>query len=89
MCIRDSYERFIRDRIKSDRNFEARFLHFLLDDQDYIEKEKSRVKPQTQKKYLELMSIAPKSKGGKQTKKNSTNLEQADEDFLRDIGVIG
>lgn len=81
------YQELIKDKLK-DKNFEARLMHFLLDDRDFIEKEKAKVKTETSKKYLELMNITPSNKGGVASKKPSGNLQSEDEDFLREIGLI-
>lgn len=82
------YQELLENKLQ-DKAFEARLLHFLLDDQDFINKEKSKVKTETQTKYLELMKITPGSKGSSQTSKpKSGNLEMGDEDFLRDLGLL-
>lgn len=81
------YQELIKDKLK-DKSFEARLMHFLIDEKDFIEKEKSKVKTETSKKYLELMNITPSNKGGTATKKNAGNLQTDDEDFLREIGLI-
>ena len=82
------YEQLLNDKLK-DKSFEARLLHFLLDEKDFIQKERSTVKTDTHKKVLELMKMTPSSKGAAtSSNKHSGNLETDDEDFLRDIGLI-
>lgn len=82
------YESLIQDKLK-DKGFEARLMHFLLDEKDFLEKVKAPVKQQSHKKILELMRIAPSGKGSAKTSNKQTgNLETADEDFLRDLGLM-
>lgn len=81
------YENLISEKIK-DKNFEARFMHFLLDENGFIDKEKSKVKTEASKRIMELVNIVPSSKGGKASPKPSTNLQNDDEEFLQSIGVI-
>ena len=80
------YQDLIEDKIK-DKAFEARLMHFLLDDKDFIEKEKSKVKMETSKTFMELVHTTPKSSSSTATKK-SGNLQTEDEDFFREIGLI-
>lgn len=80
------YQNLIEDRIK-DKSFEAKLMYFLLDDKDFIAKEKSKVKSETAKTFLELVNAAPKSQSG-QVSKGKGNLQTDDEDFLREIGLI-
>lgn len=80
------YEDLIKDKIK-DKAYEARLMYFLLDDEDFIKKEKSKVKLETSKKFMELVKSAPKSASGKATK-DTTNLQTEDEDFFREIGLF-
>ena len=83
-----SKEELLNDKLK-DKSFEARLMHFLLDENDFINKEKSKVKAETSKKFLELAHVTPSNKGGKATPRNTTgSLATDDEDFLRDIGLI-
>lgn len=80
------YEQLIQDKIK-DKAFEAKLMYFILNDEDYVENRKSRIKTDTQKKYLELVNITPTTTGGKQSK--STNNLQADEDeIFRELGLL-
>ena len=82
------YENLIKDRIK-DKSFEAKLMHFLLDEEDFVNKEKAKVKSEASKKYLELVNIIPSEKGSKTpSKKASGNLETNDEDLLKEIGII-
>lgn len=82
------YENLIKDRIK-DKSFEAKLMHFLLDEEDFVNKEKAKVKSEASKKYLELVNIIPSEKGSKTpNKKASGNLETNDEDLLKEIGII-
>lgn len=80
------YQDLIEDKIK-DKAFEARLMYFLLDDKDFIEKEKSKVKMETSKTFMELVHATPKSSSSTATKK-SGNLQTDDEDFFREIGII-
>ena len=61
---------------------------FLLDEVDFIEKEKSKVKIETSKNFMELVQSAPKSSGAKASKNSAGNLQTEDEDFFRAIGLI-
>lgn len=81
------YEQLIQDKIKSDKSFEAKLMYFILDDNDFIENRKSKVKTETQKRYLELVNITPKDGGGKVTKPTG-NLQTDEEDLLREIGLL-
>ena len=62
-------------------------MYFLLDEKDFIEKEKSKVKMETSKTFMELVHTTPKSSSSTATKK-SGNLQTEDEDFFREIGLI-
>jgi hypothetical protein len=79
------YEQLIQDKIK-DKAFEAKFMYFLLDDEDFIENRKSKVKTETQKRYLELVNITPTSGGGKQTKPKDTHSDE--DDLYRELGLL-
>lgn len=83
------YESLVKDKMSKDKEFEARLMHFILDEQDFIEKAKSKVKAQEQKKVLELLNLTPKSKTSVETKPKSGNLQTEDEDFLRELGLFG
>lgn len=80
------YEKLIQDRIK-DKAFEAKLMYFLLDENDFIAKEKAKVKTETAKTYLELVNSAPRGGAGQESKRKG-NLQTDDEDFLREIGLI-
>lgn len=80
------YEHLIKDKIK-DKTFEAKFLHFLMDEEDFINTAKSKVKNETSKKYLELVNVIPKEKGAKQTK-NPNNLQTDDDSLFEELGLI-
>lgn len=75
------YEKLISDKLK-DGNFASKFIHFLLDEEDFLKKEKSRTKVETQTKFMELVNVIPKEKGSKQSKEPSTNLSEIDEEFM-------
>ena len=75
--------------MSKDKEFEARLMHFIIDEQDFIEKAKSKVKAQEQKKVLELLNLTPRSKTSVETKLKSGNLQTEDEDFLRELGLFG
>lgn len=81
------YENHILDKIQNDKAFEARLLHFLLNEEDFISKANSKVKQATTKKYLELISATPKEGGGQATKPKSTNLQIDDEDLYAELGL--
>ena len=69
-----------------DPKFKAKLLHFLLDENDFINKVKTPVKKEEVKKTLEIIQILPKEKGGKITQKNHSNsISEADEEFLEAI----
>ena len=77
------YEKLLEDKLK-DSEFASKFVHFLLDEQDFLNREKSKVKAETTKKMMELVHIIPKEKGSKTTT-NPQNLSTADEEFLNEI----
>lgn len=81
------YQDLIEDKIK-DKAYEAKLMYFLLDEVDFIEKEKSKVKIETSKNFMELVQSAPKSQGAKASKNGAGNLQTEDEDFFRAIGLI-
>jgi hypothetical protein len=80
------YENMIKDKLK-DKSFEVKLLHFLLNEEDFLNTQKSKTKLETSKKFLELVNISPKEKGSKESK-NPGNLQTDDEDFLADLGLI-
>jgi hypothetical protein len=80
------YEQLIQDKIK-DKAFEAKLMYFLLDDEDFIENRKSKVKTETQKRYLELVNITPTTTGGKKTAP-SGNLQTDEDDLYRELGLL-
>lgn len=82
------YEKHILDKIQNDKTFEARLMHFLLNEDDFIAKANSKVKQDTSKKYLELISVTPKEGGAQATKPKSTNLQIDDEDLFAELGLI-
>lgn len=82
------YQDLIEDKIKNDKSYEARLMYFLLDDKDFIEKEKANIKTETQKTFLELVNSTPKGASAQESKKKGGNLQTEDEDFLREIGLI-
>ena len=77
------YEKLLEDKLK-DSEFASKFVHFLLDEQDFLNREKSKVKAETTKKMMELVHIIPKEKGSKTTT-TPQNLSTADEEFLNEI----
>lgn len=77
------YEKLLEDKLK-DGEFASKFVHFLLDEQDFLNREKAKVKSETTKKIMELVHIIPKEKGAKATV-NPQNLSTADEEFLNEI----
>lgn len=81
------YQDLIEDKIK-DKEFEAKLMYFLLDEKDFIEKEKSKVKMETSKTFLELVNVTPKSSSSTATTSKKGNLQTDDEDFFREIGLI-
>ena len=81
------YQDLIEDKIK-DKAYEAKLMYFLLDEVDVIEKEKSKVKIETSKNFMELVQSAPKRQGAKASKNGAGNLQTEDEDFFRAIGLI-
>lgn len=81
------YEQLIQEKIK-DKAFEAKLMYILLDMDDFIKKEKSTVKNEVSKQFLELVNITPTHGGGGKKTNPSGNLQTEDEDFLRDIGLL-
>lgn len=82
------YENHIVDKIKKDKSFEARLMHFLLNEEDFIGKVNSKVKTDTTKKYLELISATPKEGGSTATKQSPNNLQIDDEALFNELGLI-
>lgn len=82
------YEKHIVDKIKEDKSFEARLMHFLLNEEDFIGKANTKVKQDTTKKYLELISATPKEAGAQVTRPKSTNLQIDDEDLFAELGLL-
>lgn len=85
------FEELLAEKMQ-DKGFEARLMHFLLNEDDFVNRAKSTVKADTQKNIMQLMKISPGSKGSKASKPSSAssggNLATNDEDFLRDIGLL-
>ena len=80
------YENLIKDKMNN-KDFQAKFLHFILDEEDFITTQKSKVKTETSKKFLELMNVTPKDKGAKETK-NPNNLQTDDMDLFTELGLL-
>lgn len=78
------HDKFLADKLK-DEEFASKYYHFLLDTSDFINKEKSKVKAETQTKFMELAHVIPKDAGSKQTKERSVSLSEADENFLSEL----
>lgn len=78
------HEKFLNDKLK-DEEFASKYYHFLLDTDDFLNKEKSKVKAETQTKFMELTKIIPKDQGSKQSKERAVSLSEADENFLSEI----
>lgn len=79
------YLKLVKEK-SEDPKFKAKLLHFLLDENDFINKVKTPVKKEEVKKTLEIIQILPKEKGGKITQKNHSNsISEADEEFLEAI----
>lgn len=85
------FEELLAEKMQ-DKGFEARLMHFLLNEEDFINRAKSTVKADTQKNIMQLMKISNNGKGSKASKPSSANksgnLATKDEDFLRDIGLL-
>jgi uncharacterized protein (UPF0335 family) len=81
------YENHIAEKIKADKGFEARLMHFVLNEEDFIGKAGSKVKTDTSVKFLELINAAPKEAGSKVTPK-PTNLHIDDEDLFAELGLL-
>lgn len=82
------FEELIFDRME-DKGFQARLMHFLLNEEDFINKQKSKVKTETQKRVLEIARIAPGAKGGRNSEVKDlkpTNMTEMDKKFLIDLG---
>jgi hypothetical protein len=79
------YERLIKDKM-SDKAFEAKLLHFLLDEEDFIKTATSKVKVETSRNFLELVNVKPKENGSKQSS-NSGKTSDVDEEFLKELGL--
>ena len=80
------YENRIKEKLK-DKAFEAKLMHFLYDEDDFVTTVKSKVKAETSKKYLELINVTPKEKGSKETK-NHNNLQTEDEALFEELGLL-
>ena len=79
------YLKLVKEK-SEDPKFKAKLLHFLLDENDFINKVKTPVKKEEVKKTLEIIQILPKEKGSKITQKNHSNsVSEADEEFLEAI----
>lgn len=78
------HDKFLKDKLK-DEEFASRYYHFLLDTDDFLNKEKSKVKAETQTKFMEMVHIIPKDNGSKQSKERSVSLSEADENFLTEL----
>jgi len=79
------YVRFIEDKMKEDENFASNFMHFALDPDDFIKKQTSKVKVETQTKFMELAKVIPREQGSTQSKERSVSLSEADENFLQEL----
>lgn len=79
------YEKLIKDKIK-DKSFEAKLLHFLLDEDDFVKKATSKVKVETSRNFLELMNVKPKESGSKQSN-NSDKSNDVDYELLKELGL--
>lgn len=79
------YVRFIEDKMKEDENFASNLMHFALDMEDFIKKQTSKIKTETQTKFMELAHVIPKDSGSKQSKERSVSLSEADENFLSEL----
>ena len=76
------YLKLVKEKLENPK-FKAKLLHFLLDENDFINKVKTPVKKEEVKKTLEIIQILPKEKGGKTTQRNHSNsISEADEEFL-------
>lgn len=82
------YENHIVDKIKNDKAFEARLMHFLLNEEDFISKANSKIKTDTSLKFMELIKTAPKEGGSTASKTKSTNLQIDDEDLFAELGLL-
>ena len=79
------YEKLIKDKIK-DKSFEAKLLHFILDEEDFVKKATSKVKVETSRNFLELMNVKPKESGSKQSN-NSDKSNDVDYELLKELGL--
>ena len=79
------YEKLIKDKIK-DKSFEAKLLHFLLDEEEIVKKATSKVKVETSRNFLELMNVKPKESGSKQSN-NSDKSNDVDYELLKELGL--
>lgn len=79
------YQKLIEDKMKNEE-FASKFIHFILDEEDFLKKEKSKAKLETQTKYMEMVHVIPKDKGSTASKSTtSQSLSEADENFLQEI----
>ncbi|MDR1019018.1 MAG: hypothetical protein LBM02_10010 [Lachnospiraceae bacterium] len=78
------YEKLLEDKLK-DGNFASKFIHFLLDEEDFLNKEKSKVKAETAKKMMELVHIIPKDKGSKVSSNGKPSIAVAEEEFINEL----
>lgn len=79
------YEKLLEDKLK-DEEFASQFIHFMLDKEDFLNKEKTKVKTETATNIMRMIHIIPKDKGAKESPKSTPqNLSEADEKFLAKI----
>jgi hypothetical protein len=81
------YENMILDKLK-DKEFEAKLMHMLLDEDDFFATANSKVKTETSKKFMELIAMTPKEQSAIASKNKGGNLQTEDEDFFKEIGLI-
>lgn len=74
------YEKLLADKLKDD-SFSKKFIHFLMDEEDFIKKNTAKAKTDSTVKMMELVHIIPKGKGSVKTEKPSST----DDEFLKEI----
>lgn len=77
------YQRLIDERLASDPQFAVDLMHFLVDQEDFVNRKRSNVQAESTKRVLELVGISKKTKGS--TRSASSAEESA---FLKELGMI-
>jgi len=77
------YQQMIDERLAEDPQFAVDLMHFLVDQEDFINRKRSNVQIESTKRVLELVGLSKKTKGSKRT----VSASDDDDAFLAEIGV--